>query len=219
MVGYVEDILVDRAFLQNRQNEALEIAKLEDYRGIGVVSPHLMQNMAAATALARACDVSPQEIASALQNFKLAPHRIELVGEFSGVQYVDDSKATNVHAARASLRSFDKVVWICGGLLKGVDPAPLVKEFASKLSAAIVIGADTSAFQDLFAKLAPQVPIHVMPNTSNVMQLAVEKASEIAQPGETVLLAPAAASMDQFRDYADRGDKFKLAVNLIGGAK
>jgi len=219
MVGYVEDILVDRAFLQNRQNEALEIAKLEDYRGIGVVSPHLMQNMAAATALARACDVSPQEIASALQNFKLAPHRIELVGEFSGVQFVDDSKATNVHAARASLRSFDKVVWICGGLLKGVDPAPLVKEFASKLSAAIVIGADTSAFQDLFAKLAPQVPIHVMPNTSNVMQLAVEKASEIAQPGETVLLAPAAASMDQFRDYADRGDKFKLAVNLIGGAK
>jgi UDP-N-acetylmuramoylalanine--D-glutamate ligase len=111
------------------------------------------------------------------------------------------------------------VVWICGGLLKGVDPAPLVKEFANKLSAAIVIGADTSVFQDLFAKLAPKVPVHVIPNTQNVMQEAVEKAGEIAKPGETVLLAPAAASMDQFRDYADRGDKFKMAVNQIGGAQ
>lgn len=217
MVGFVEDILVDRAFLENRQNEALEVARLEDYQGIGVVSPHLMQNLAAATALARACGVEPTQIAQAMRSFKLAPHRIELVAEIQEVQYVDDSKATNVHAARASLRSFDRVVWICGGLLKGVNPAPLIKEFAPKIAAAIIIGADTSVLQDLFAKLAPNTPVFVMENQPEVMAHAVKKASELAKPGDTVLLAPAAASMDQFRDYADRGDKFKAAVNLLGG--
>lgn len=219
MVGFVEDILVDRAFLENRQNEALEIARLEDYQGIGVISPHLMQNMAAATALARSVAVTPDQIASALRNFKLAPHRIELVAQVNGVSFVDDSKATNVHAARASLRSFEKVVWICGGLLKGVDPAPLVREFSGKISAAIVIGADTSVFENLFAKLSPSTPVFVMPNDQSVMNQAVLKAAEVAQPGDTVLLAPAAASMDQFRDYGDRGDKFKTAVLSLGGEK
>lgn len=219
MVGFVEDILVDRAFLVNRQNEALEIARVEDYQGIGVISPHLMQNLAAATALARACEVEPNQIAEAMRGFKLAPHRIELVAQVNGVQYIDDSKATNVHAARASLRSFEKVVWICGGLLKGVDPAPLVKEFSSKISAAIIIGADTSVLEGLFQKLSPDTPVFVIENGPSVMDMAVAKAAEVAKPGEAVLLAPAAASMDQFRDYADRGDKFKLAAQSLGGEK
>lgn len=219
MVGFVEGILVDRAFLDNRQNEALEIAKPEEIETIGVLSKHLLQNIAAATALARACGISPEAIAMALANFRLSPHRIELVASIDGVQFINDSKATNAHAAQASLSAFDSIVWICGGLLKGVDPTELVRSNAKKLKAAILIGADTSVLEAIFASEAPSLPVHVMPNSQDVMSHAVKLATQISKPGDTVLLAPAAASMDQFRDYQDRGDKFKVAVKSLGGAK
>lgn len=219
MVGFVEGILVDRAFLQNRQNEALEVARPEDLVGLGILSKHLKQNIAAATALARACGVETDAIAQALREFKISPHRIELVAQIDGISFVNDSKATNAHAARASLSSFENIVWICGGLLKGVDPSLLVREFASKLRAAVLIGAETGEFQAVFQKYAPNVELIVTPNTADVMAVAVASAKELAKPGDTVLLAPAAASMDQFRDYADRGDKFKSAVLALGGVK
>jgi len=220
-VGYSEDILCDRAFLENRKDEALELATLEDLGLIGVLTPHLLANVAAASALARACDVEPAAIRSAIRDFRLDKHRIELVAEHAGITWIDDSKATNPHATAASLSSFDSVVWIVGGLLKGVDITPLVERFAKKLRGAVVIGKERDAVLEALASVAPKIPvieINVEEN-SQVMPHAVEAASNLAQAGDTVLLAPSSASMDQFKDYADRGNQFAQAVrNLIGQA-
>ena len=220
-VGYSEDILCDRAFLENRKDEALELATLEDLGLIGVLTPHLLANVAAASALARACDVEPAAIRSAIRDFRLDKHRIELVAEHAGITWIDDSKATNPHATAASLSSFDSVVWIVGGLLKGVDITPLVERFAKKLRGAVVIGKERDAVLAVLASVAPEIPvieINVEEN-SQVMPHAVEAASNLAQAGDTVLLAPSSASMDQFKDYADRGNQFAQAVkNLIGQA-
>jgi UDP-N-acetylmuramoylalanine--D-glutamate ligase len=219
-VGFVEDILCDRAFLDDRANNALEIATLEDISQIGVMTPHLMANVAAAAAMARSAGVEPESIREAIRNFRLDAHRIELVAEVDGVRWIDDSKATNPHAANASLASFDRVVWIVGGLLKGVDISSLVERHKDSLAAAIVIGHDRTAVLDALSEKAPGVPVEEIASGagSDVMQAAVEAASRYAAEGDVVLLAPAAASMDQFKDYADRGNSFAIAVrSLIGG--
>jgi UDP-N-acetylmuramoylalanine--D-glutamate ligase len=220
-VGFVEDILCDRAYLDDRANNALEIATLEDLREIGVLTPHLMANAAAATAMARSAGVDPADIKEAIRNFRLDAHRIELVAEAGGVRWIDDSKATNPHAANASLASFERVVWIVGGLLKGVDISSLVEKHAETLAAAIVIGKDRVPVLEALAAKAPGVPVVevVAEDGSAVMTEAVLAAAAFAADGDVVLLAPAAASMDQFKDYADRGNSFAAAVRkLIGGA-
>lgn len=211
MVGYVEEFLVDRAFISDRYSAALEIADESDLESIGVLSDHLRANVAAATALARAVEVAPASIKQAISSFKLSPHRIQKVLEHEGVVFVDDSKATNAHAANASLSSFQSIVWIVGGLLKGVDLTPLILEQGSKLKAAVLIGADTLEIEGLFANLLPNLPVRVISGES-VMEQAVASALELASSGDTVLLAPAAASMDQFKDYADRGNQFQDQV-------
>ncbi|MEK9535578.1 MAG: UDP-N-acetylmuramoyl-L-alanine--D-glutamate ligase [Aquiluna sp.] len=215
-VGFVEDILVDRAFLENRAEEALEIATESELAQIGPVSNQLRANVAAATALARAAGVPPQSIRRAISNFKLSPHRNQLVAEIEGVLYVNDSKATNAHAADSSLSSYDSVIWIIGGQFKGVDPSQLMKKHASKLRGAVLIGSETEQLAQLFSEVLPESAISVISGDS-VMRDAVLAAKELAAPGDTVLLAPAAASMDQFRDYADRGDKFEQAVRELRG--
>jgi UDP-N-acetylmuramoylalanine--D-glutamate ligase len=211
MVGYVEDFLVDRAFITDRYSAALEIAEDKDLAEIGVLSDHLRANVAAATALARAVGVEPALIKRAITSFELSPHRIQKVLEKDGVLFIDDSKATNAHAANASLASFESIVWIVGGLLKGVDPTPLLIEHQARLKAAVVIGADTLEIEGLFAKLLPNLPLRVI-SGEQVMEQAVAAALDFAGPGDTVLLAPAAASMDQFQDYADRGNQFQAEV-------
>jgi UDP-N-acetylmuramoylalanine--D-glutamate ligase len=221
-VGFVEDILCDRAYLDDRDKNALEIATLEDIGEIGVMTPHLMANVAAATAMARSAGVEPDRIKHAIRNFTLDGHRIELVAEAGGIRWIDDSKATNPHAANASLASFERVVWIVGGLLKGVDISDLVERHKASLTAAIVIGADRTAVLEALAAKAPGVPVEEIASGTGaeVMQGAVAAAARFAVDGDVVLLAPAAASMDQFKDYADRGSSFALAVrDLIGGAR
>ena len=212
-VGYVEEFLVDRAFIENRAEAALELASFEDIDQIGIRSKHMLANIAAASALARAVGVSAEDIRSAIRSFVPAPHRIQRIAVLDGVTFVDDSKATNLHAADASLRSFDKVVWIVGGLLKGVDPAPLIEKHASRLSGAVIIGADTSELELLFNRITPELAVRVI-SGDDIMQQAVAAARTLASPGEVVLLAPAAASMDQFKDYQDRGLQFQAAVRL-----
>jgi len=222
-VGYVEDVLADRAFLDDRRNTALEIATMADIEQIGVITPHLLANVAAATAMARAAGVPPLAIRNAIRNFKLDAHRIELVGEWGGIRWFDDSKATNPHAAAASLASFESVVWVVGGLLKGVDIAPLVKRFKNKLRAAIVIGVDQQPVVDAFVAEAPEVAVAVVSpaaskshaDAARVMREAAEQAAAFAVEGDVVLLAPAAASMDQFVDYADRGSLFAAAAKEV----
>jgi UDP-N-acetylmuramoylalanine--D-glutamate ligase len=202
-VGFVEDLLCDRAFLDDRANSALEVATLADLSSIGVLTPHLMANAAAATALARSFGIEPSDIRQALIDFRLDAHRIELVAEHNEIRWIDDSKATNPHAAAASLNSFEKIVWLVGGLLKGVDLSNLIAKYASRISTAIVIG-----------KNAPQVVVVEIADSDSVMHDAVKAASLNAVPGDVVLLAPAAASMDQFKDYADRGNQFADQVKI-----
>lgn len=216
-VGFVDEFLVDRAFLEQRADSALEIASLEDFHGLGVLTPHLLSNIAAATALARSFGVPPAACREALRNFRVSSHRIELVLEQGGVRYIDDSKATNAHAAAASLSSFENVVWIVGGLLKGVDISDLITKFAKRIKAAVVIGVDRAQILDHFSKLAPDVLVHEVQDGEGVMLRAVELAASAAEPGDVVLLAPAAASMDQFASYQDRGKQFADAVTKIVG--
>lgn len=213
-VGFVEDLLCDRAFLDDRANSALEVATLADLSSIGVLTPHLMANAAAATALARSFGIEPSDIRQALIDFRLDAHRIELVAEHNEIRWIDDSKATNPHAAAASLNSFEKIVWLVGGLLKGVDLSDLIAKYASRLSAAIVIGKDRQPVLEALAKNAPQVLVVEIADSDSVMHDAVKAASLNAVPGDVVLLAPAAASMDQFKDYADRGNQFADQVKI-----
>lgn len=212
-VGYVEDVLVDRAFLENRAQEALELATIQDVAQIANPSPHLLANVAASAALARAAEISPAAIKKALNTFRLSPHRNQLVAEIAGVRFVNDSKATNPHAAESSLRSYDSVVWIVGGLLKGTSPRDLIVEHSSRLRGAVLLGTDSSVLQRLFSELLPNLPVRVVTGDS-VMEKAVQQAADLASPGDVVLLAPAAASMDQFKDYADRGNQF---ISAVGG--
>jgi len=215
MVGFVEEFLVDRAFIENRADSALEICSDADLANLGVLSRHLRANISAATALARAVGVPASDIAEALRNFRLAGHRIQLIAELDGVKFIDDSKATNAHAADASLSSFESVVWIVGGLLKGVDPEPLIRKHGERLRAAVIIGKDTELLEDLFAKLNPELDVVVIREEAPMVE-AVTQAAKLARSGDTVLLAPAAASMDQFKDYEDRGNQFQLAVRGLG---
>jgi UDP-N-acetylmuramoylalanine--D-glutamate ligase len=218
-VGYVDEYLVDRAFLDQRADSALEIASLEDFHGLGVLTPHLLSNIAAATALARSFGAPPAACREALRNFRVSSHRIELVLEHEGVRYINDSKATNAHAAAASLSSFESVVWILGGQLKGVDISELISKFGKRLRAAVVIGIQRNQILESFQALAPGVTVFEVPEGDRVMDRAVELASRSAVSGDVVLLAPAAASMDQFASYQDRGTRFAEAVSRVVGGR
>jgi UDP-N-acetylmuramoylalanine--D-glutamate ligase len=213
-LGIVDGILVDRAFLDDRFTSALELTTVDDLAAVGLAAPHIVANILAAAALARSFGVAPAVIRQALLRFSLDAHRIQLVLTAGGVGWINDSKATNPHAADASLRSYPSVVWIVGGLLKGVDVGDLVSRHAERLRGAVVIGVDRAAVLAAFERHAPEVPVFEVTadETGDVMTEAVELASAVAASGDVVLLAPAAASMDQFADYAERGRQFSEAV-------
>jgi UDP-N-acetylmuramoylalanine--D-glutamate ligase len=213
-VGIVEGLLVDRAFLDDRARSALELTTLRDLEEAGLAAPHIVQNILAASALARSLGVEPEAIHSALQKFALDAHRIQVVARHAGVTWVDDSKATNPHAAASSLRAYPGAVWVVGGDLKGVDIADLVAEVGGTARAAVVIGVEREAVITAFRRHAPVVPVFEVDagETGQVMNRVVEIAAGIAGDEGTVLLAPAAASFDQFSGYADRGRRFAEAV-------
>ena len=212
--GVVDGILVDRAFLEDRRTSALEITTVEDLERSGLAAPHMVANVLAASALARSLEVPPSAIRHALRDFQLDPHRIEVVAIAEGVTWVDDSKATNPHAAASSLAAYPGAVWVVGGLLKGVDISDLIAGRGSRSKAAIVIGVERDAVVAAFARHAPHVPVFEVDadETEEVMARVVELAAGVARDGDVVLLAPAAASFDQFSSYADRGRKFAAAV-------
>lgn len=213
-LGLVDGILVDRAFLEDRRTSALELTTVADLHEHGLAAPHMVANILAASALARSLDVSPAAIREALRGFRLDPHRIEVVAVEAGITWVDDSKATNPHAAASSLTAFPGAVWIVGGLLKGVDISDLVSGRGSAAKAAIVIGRERAAVVAAFSRHAPEVPVFEVDaaETEEVMAQVVDLAMGVAQDGDVVLLAPAAASFDQFSSYADRGSRFAAAV-------
>lgn len=220
-LGIVDGIVVDRAFLEDRHHRALEVTTLDELAASGLDAPHLVANVLAAAALARAAGVDVETIHDALATFRRDPHRTEVVAVSGGVTWIDDSKATNPHAAAAALAARERVVWILGGLLKGVDVSELIAGHAHRLRAVVVIGTERETVLGALARHAPGVEVlEVVPGEDvDVMPEAVRLAAGVARTGDTVLLSPAAASMDQFADYADRGRQFADAVRLrLGGA-
>lgn len=212
--GIVEGILVDRGYHAERRAEAFELVTVDELMARGLHAPHIVQNILAAAALARSRGVEPGQVASAILDFRLDDHRAQRLGAHGGLEWIDDSKATNAHAADASLRALHNVVWVVGGLLKGIDIDRLVSEHHKRLRGAVVIGVDRVEVLASLARHAPDVPVReiVVEQPGDVMIAAVGAAIELGQENDTVLLAPAAASMDQFTDYKDRGRAFQEAV-------
>ncbi len=217
-LGVVENLLIDRAFVADPQ-EASMIAEITD---IQPTLPHSISNALAAAGLARSVGISNEEIRSALIDFHPGRHRIETVLTADGITWVDDSKATNPHAAKASLMSHLSVIWIAGGLAKGADMNSLIERTHGRIKAAILIGKDRALIEAAFIKFAPEIPLVKIDSdvtkgdiSNDLMEKVVTAAKSFAADGDTVLMAPACASMDQFISYADRGDRFSAAVKKL----
>ena len=226
MVGVVDGLLVDRAFLDERAHRALELGAVQD---LGPLAPrHQVANALAAAALVRAIGVPPEAVRDGLRAYRPGDHRIQLVAKADDVLWINDSKATNPHAADAALGAFTDVVWIAGGLPKGVTYDELVARHSQRLRAVVLIGADPSELAGALQRHAPHVPVLSTavgetggdPSDGHrAMDAAVREADGVARPGDVVLMAPAAASMDQFVSYADRGNAFIDAVARLMDAK
>ncbi|WP_133888419.1 UDP-N-acetylmuramoyl-L-alanine--D-glutamate ligase [Streptomyces sp. BK208] len=213
-LGVVEGLLVDRAFVEDRHKNAQELAEVTD---VDPPAPHNIANALAAAGLARAYGVSAAAVRDGLRAFTPDAHRIAHVADVDGVAYVDDSKATNTHATEASLAAYESIVWIAGGLAKGATFDELVAGAATRLRGAVLIGADRALIREALARHAPEVPVVDLDRTdTGAMLQAVQEARRLARPGDTVLLAPACASMDMFTNYNQRGDAFAQAVRELG---
>lgn len=219
MLGVVDDLLVDRAYLENRATQALELAQFDD---IGKPAPqHMVYNALAAAALVRAVGVEPAAVQAGLRSYEPEPHRIQAVAHFHDVLWVNDSKGTNPHATDAALATYQPIIWIAGGLSKGASYDTLVETHKSHLKAVILIGTDQQPIIDALKRHAPDVPIHAdylqdttvdSADGAAVMHHVVRLAHTLAEPHDTVLLSPAAASMDQFENYQVRGEQFTAAI-------
>jgi UDP-N-acetylmuramoylalanine--D-glutamate ligase len=214
-IGLVEELLIDRAFVSST-DAAEVIAELADVKP---AVPHNVANAMAAAGLALAIGAAHPKVKSGIANFELDKHRLQTVLSKDGITWVNDSKATNPHAATAALLSHLSNIWIAGGLAKGAKMDDLVRRTASRIKAAIIIGKDGEQIATALERHAPDVKIYRMPKSDSpeeLMDQIVSCAKEIAELGDTVLLAPACASMDQFNSYSHRGDLFSQSVsNLV----
>lgn len=231
-LGIVDGTLVDRAF----GPEATELLDAEDVRPRG---PSGLSDALAAAALALAIGIPGEAIERGLREFAPAAHRGETVATIGDVAFIDDSKATNPHAALAAVVAHDRVVLVAGGLLKGAPVDDLITATASRLAGVVAIGADRQIILDAIARHAPQVPavtvftgddgsvmtqrtgeerqtVSATGSADAVMSQAVHAAWHLAKTDtsgvDAVLLAPAAASLDMFAGYTQRGDSFATAA-------
>ena len=205
-VGVVDGTLVERL----TGDQPTPVLTLD---ALGVRGRHNVANAAAATAAAIAGGAAPGGLAHPLSAARVGAHRLETVAEHDGVHWVNDSKATNPHAAAAALRSFDAVIWIAGGLAKGVSFAPLAADLGARVRLALTIGQAGPAIAQLTRDRAVDTV------EAGTLDAAVAVARARARPGDVVLLAPACASMDQFVNYAARGDRFReLVADGVGPA-
>ena len=208
-IGLVENLIVDRAFIKDDAEALFEISDVTPSVG------HNVSNAMAAATLARSVGAKSDAIANALRNFKLDHHRLEVVHKSGGITFINDSKATNPHAAIAALYSQMESIWIAGGLAKGAAMDELAQRCKNRIKAAILIGSDAPIIKEALLKQAPNLAIYTTDlnlKGMDVMRSVMSIVKEIAVSGDVVLLAPACASMDQFKNYADRGESFTMAA-------
>ena len=208
-IGLVENLIVDRAFIKDDAEALFEISDVTPSVG------HNVSNAMAAATLARSVGAKSDAIANALRNFKLDHHRLEVVHKSGGITFINDSKATNPHAAIAALYSQMESIWIAGGLAKGAAMDELAQRCKNRIKAAILIGSDAPIIKEALLKQAPNLAIYTTDlnlKGMDVMRSVMSIVKEIAVSGDVVLLAPACASMDQFKNYADRGESFTAAA-------
>ncbi|HEY7815581.1 MAG TPA: UDP-N-acetylmuramoyl-L-alanine--D-glutamate ligase [Nakamurella sp.] len=210
-LGVLDGVLTDRAFGAGAGAGASRtLAGADQVRPPG---SHNVTNALAAAGLALAVGVSPAAVAAGLAAFRPGGHRNVRVAQRAGVGYVDDSKATNPHAALASLLAYPRVVWIAGGQLKGAAVDDLVLAVRDRLAGVVLLGVDAPVIHAAVSRHAPDVPVLSVPGTDDdVMRSVVSAAARMAAPGDVVLLAPAAASLDMFSSYAARGNAFAAAA-------
>jgi len=217
-LGVDGDVLLDRAFGEPGAAAPARGVVLAQVADVKPPAPHNVADALAAAALARAYGVPATAIRAGLAAFRPEPHRMSLVARVAGVDYIDDSKASNPHAAAAALASYPSVVWIAGGLFRGAgaDVDLLVASVAPRLRGVVLLGADREVIRRSLARHAPDVPVTEAARTdTGTMDLVVAAAARLARPGDTVLLAPAAQSFDMFRDYPARGEAFAAAVGRL----
>jgi len=178
-----------------------------DLDGTVLYGKHNAMNALFAVHMAAAMGVRTETMQKALHSFRNHPHRMERVANWKGVEYINDSKATNVDAAYYALEAMDKpVIWIAGGTDKGNDYSALLPLAREKVKALICLGADNRKIQAAFQSEVPHIE-----ETTRAAD-AIAAAQKYAQSGDVVLLAPACASFDLFKNYEDRGDQFRRAV-------
>jgi UDP-N-acetylmuramoylalanine--D-glutamate ligase len=193
-------------------DDGVLVARLGQVHRLGPIEPERAgwrEDAAAAAAVALAAGVSPSAAAAALAGFRSAPHRGDVVATVDGVRFIDNSKATNVHAAAAAVDLVRGAVLIAGGRAKGVDLSPL-RNRADHLRAVVAIGESARDLAEVFAGVIPTT-------IADSIEDAVREAFSAARPGGIVLLAPACASWDQFADYGERGDRFAAAARSLVG--
>ena len=196
------DVFARKGFL-TEWRKGRQVASIDLRQVRGLPGAHNHQNACAAYAAARALGVAPRVIEAAFHSFEGLPHRSQIVAEAGGVAYVNDSKATNVDAALKALQAFPRIRWICGGLMKEGGLEALAPGF-DHVAKAYVIGREAAGFALGLAGVEAEV--------CTDMDTAVARAMADAEPGETVLLAPAAASFDQYDNFEQRGDDFAARV-------
>ncbi|ARX64261.1 UDP-N-acetylmuramoyl-L-alanyl-D-glutamate synthetase [Corynebacterium pseudotuberculosis] len=205
-LGIRNKMIVDCAFA-----DSLEIVSAE---GIEPAGPAGVYDALAAAAAARAMGVCADTIAAALADFHVAGHRGQIVGNARGIVAIDNSKATNPHAAGTALANHESIVWVAGGQLKGSEIRDLVLEHSPRLKAVALLGVDAPIIAETVRELAPHAAIMVTENRKprEAMDEVVSWSVAQAAPGDAIILAPAAASLDMYSGMGQRGDMFAEAI-------
>ncbi|MEJ4113313.1 UDP-N-acetylmuramoyl-L-alanine--D-glutamate ligase [Corynebacterium kroppenstedtii] len=213
-IGIVDGRIVDRVY-SPANSDGIVIADATSISPPGAAG---VADALAATAIARSQGVEPDAIAEALSSFVVQKHRGQVVHEADGIRWIDNSKATNPHATDAALSAVDSCVWIAGGQLKGACVDEVIAKNVERISAAVVLGQDREVIRRSLMAIAPRIPLTVVTSMDPVaaMTEAVQAAGRLAQPGDTVLLAPAAASLDMYTGMGQRGDLFADAARRFG---
>ncbi len=201
-VSWIENNTITLLMDQDTQNF--------DYDQISLIGKHNVYNTMAAAIVSKIIDVRKESVREAFSDFRNAEHRLEKVANVGGIEFINDSKATNVNSAWYALECMDRpVIWIAGGVDKGNDYTPLIPLIDKKVKAIVALGEDVRKIHEAFGK-----KVHLIINATS-MEEAVKFSYSLAEKGDAVLLSPACASFDLFENYEDRGRKFKFYVKEI----